>query len=535
MQYDKWSIVKIINLQYIGTDLSFNVKKYSEFSQMLHPSKSYADEFRSLKIQVEYIKNETLEKLQQLIPSKRFKRGIVNPLGSIIKIITGNLDHEDAVRYDNIISSIQTEEQAISNKFTMISKMLDHFLNSTEIINENTKIIDARIKLLEGLVTDLTKKDNHSIYMTYVFGLLNQFIVNFRTLYMKLSELETAIAFSKLSVLHKAVMNPSELLKVLKYISQYDNLMYPVNERNLINIEESLSVKAYIKNEELTFVIEVPLIYNATYSYYKLYSIPISDDSSNLTFAVIPEFPYLLVEGSRYRPTDQPCQEITAKEYLCSEDKLIQYGEETCIEQLMKYHDNLSRCFPRKILSESLKLQRIGPNSWIVYSKHNQVISQTCNNDETKERIRGTYLLTVRGQCDVSIDNIQIHGRRTYSLQTDYMPVPLLNLPDLIDLTRDAARTEPINLKGVNLDDIRQLNNILKNSANTVKSETTSESVSVALYVLYAVVILLSVAVIIYKYLDVVRKFCKERDRVIEDNPAQPEDGQVNQRPILLV
>lgn len=502
---------------------------------MLCLNKSHADEFMALKTQVEYIRNQTVEKLQQLIPSKRFKRGIVNPLGSIIKIITGNLDHEDAVRYDNLINNIQTKEQAITNKFTVISKMLDHFLNSTEIINENTNKINKRIKLLEGLVANLKTKDNHSIYMTYVFGLLNQFIVNFRTIYVKLSELETAVAFSKASVLHKAVINSDELLTLLKHINEHDNLMYSINDRNLINIEESLSVKAYLKNEEITFIIEVPLILNVTYNYYKLYSLPM--DSMNQTFVVFPEFPYLLVEGSKYRPIDQPCQEITVNEYLCSENNLIQYVEETCIEQLMKYHHNLSRCLPRQIKSEYLKLQKISPNSWIVYTKHKQIISQTCGNDDTKERIQGTYIITIEPQCDVSIENISLHGQRSYFLQTEYKPVPVINLPDLRELISNAVKMEPVNLKGVNLDDIRQLNYLLKNSANSEISEIHGDSVSVALYSLYAIVFLLLVAVVMYKY-NIIRKMYREQDRrsnSVEDNPTQQEENRVIQRPVLLV
>ncbi|VVD03698.1 unnamed protein product [Leptidea sinapis] len=78
------------------------------------------------------------------------------------------------------------------------------------------------------------------------------------------------------------------------------------------------------------------------------------------------DYELLLDPRVRYRPIEQPCQEITAKEYLCSENKLVQYAEETCIKQLMKYHHNLSRCSSRQVESENLKIERIAPNSWIV-------------------------------------------------------------------------------------------------------------------------------------------------------------------------
>lgn len=46
----------------------------------------------------------------------------------------------------------------------MISEMLDHFLNSTETIDENTKKVNSRIKLIENLVKDLTEKKTLYLY-----------------------------------------------------------------------------------------------------------------------------------------------------------------------------------------------------------------------------------------------------------------------------------------------------------------------------------------------------------------------------------
>ena len=45
----------------------------------------------------------------------RNKRGLINGLGSIIKSITGNLDSQDAERYDEIFRKIE-ENQKILEK-----------------------------------------------------------------------------------------------------------------------------------------------------------------------------------------------------------------------------------------------------------------------------------------------------------------------------------------------------------------------------------------------------------------------------------
>lgn len=80
------SLVKTISLEGIGTDLSFNIKKYTEFNNLLKKDKSLLYEIIGLKAQAEYLRDEASEKYQQLVPSKRYKRGILNPLGSLILV-----------------------------------------------------------------------------------------------------------------------------------------------------------------------------------------------------------------------------------------------------------------------------------------------------------------------------------------------------------------------------------------------------------------------------------------------------------------
>lgn len=529
LQKDKWSIIKTSNLKGIVTDLNYNIDKYLQFNDIINQNRSYINEVLELKTQVEYLRDETLNKIRQLIPSKRYKRGLINPLGSIIKIITGNLDHDDAMRYDSIINGLKTREQGISNKIIIISEMMDHFLNSTQTINDNTKVMNERLQRIENIVTDLSK-ENMYVFVSYLSNVLNMFIVNFRTIYIKINDLETALALSKVSILHKSVFDSKELLDVLCEVSKYDNLMYSVTEQNLINIEETFSVKAYLKGEEIRFIIDVPLVFNNTYNYFKLYPLPISRDSE--TFAIIPEFPFLLVDGTKYRPTARQCREITADEYLCSEDDLVPYAPETCIEQLMEYRQNLSRCFPRRVLSEDLKLQKLGSNSWIMYCKIDKILTQTCDDDVTRETVRGTYLLTIPETCGVSVDGVVIHKRRYHQLDTGYKPVPFINLPDVHEAHQHLVENfKPVDLMGVNLDDVQHLNYLLKRSVESDYGQYSDriESVSIATICVYVIVFLCISYVSYLRFKDIVIKKLG-REQVQDD-----QDENQPQPPILLV
>lgn len=501
---------------------------------MLNTDKPFKNEFIGLKTHVEYLRDEVIEKYQQLVPIKRIKRGILNPLGSFIKVISGNLDHEDAVRYDKLISEIHNREQATSNKITLISEIMDHFLNSTVTINNNTIIMKERLSRVEKMVKDISTKENNAIYSTYVLGLLNLFITNFRTLYIKLSEIETALAFGKLEVLHKSIINPIELSNVLKFINKHNSLMYSVNEENIINIEETLSVKSYMKQDQIMFIIEVPLTSNSSYNYFKLFPLPISKNSQ--TIIVIPDFPFLIVEGTTYRPLARPCKEITADEYLCTENELIPYLEESCIEQLMKYNTELSHCSPRRIESEKVKIQRISTNSWIVYVKQETVLTQTCGNDVTHQPIQGTYVITLQQQCNIHVGSIQLYEHKFHSLQSEYKAIPVINLPDLHFPEQEHA--EPVDLKGINLDEVQHLNYLLKKSviSESAISGINTKSISLGTLVLYVIVIT-ALSVLCIKYRLVLYSLCYKRDcqQLVakKDSPASDESA-VDPRPLLL-
>lgn len=530
LQQNEWSIVKTINLEGIASDLKFNALQYSKFCKKItvFSNNSHFGQIKEFKAQVEYIQNEATEKLQQMVPSKRVKRGLVNPLGSLIKVITGNLDNEDAVRFEQLITTLETREQTISNKITLITEMLDHVVNSTKIMNENSKILNDKINKIEKLVKEKSIKSNDDFLSSYIISVLDLFIFNFRTISVKLSDIETSLALSKASVLHKAVLDSMELLTSLKEISVFGKLMYPVNDQNLINLEETFTVKTYLMDSNVRFIINIPLVDNVTYSYYKLYSLPVSHYPSNETFAIIPEFPYLLVEGTRYRPLVQKCKEITAKDYLCSENDLAVYAGETCVEQLMKFQLDLPKCTPQRVEPEDLKTQKISYNTWIIICKSEKMLLQKCGDDVMQEQLRGTYLLTIRKSCDVHIDTLPIHGYHSHLLGSSYKHVPVINLPNLRENV--AEEMDPVNLKGINLDDIQHLNYLLKKTAKSDNSVVQVKSYGIATIVLYIIIIAIAVYITWFKFKPCIQGKCN-KEEAEDDNEL---NVVINDRPILL-
>ena len=503
-QENKWIIIKVLDLSIIFRDLEFNINRYNEFDKLINVNKPYLLEFTNMKMEVEYLINNTIEKVRQIAPVKRFKRGLINPLGSFIKAISGNLDNNDAIRYDTLINKLHDKESLIESKITLVSKMMDYNINSTEILYNNSIIMSERLKRVEQMLNDIAAKENNSIYSTYVLGIYSTFINNFRSIYIKLNEIETSLAFGKISVLHQSIINSTELLYILLDIEKFHSLIYPVTESNLVKIEQTFIIKAYVKGNQITFIMEVPLTDNNTYNYYKIYSLPIFNTFRNETSIVIPEYPFLMVKGSKYLSLVAPCQQLSGdNQYLCTEHEIVPYATTTCTQQLMQFQENLSRCIRRVIQIEEVKAQRLSPARWIIYAQNEMVMTYNCKEDISKTTISGTYLLTIDPNCEMLLGDLHLIYFRHLMESYAYKVTPVIKLPEINQ--NYSTISSPIDIKGINLDDVKYLSAALK-TKSVSESESENEpiikvnSVSVGTLVLYLILIIIIIILIVNRF-----------------------------------
>ncbi|XP_049878391.1 uncharacterized protein LOC126375481 [Pectinophora gossypiella] len=504
-QEDKWTVIKVLDLNDIKETLKFNVNKFLEFDKLVDVNKPFSHEFYNIRLHAYDLYNITINKFRQLVPSSRFKRGILNPLGSLIKVVTGNLDHEDAIKYDKLISELKGNQIHTEKKLIIVSKMLDGLINSTETLHNNTLILDERLKRIEKIVKYIASKENNSVYNTYMLSLFKLFIGNFRTIYLTISEIETVLALSKVSVLHQSIINSDEFLKILESVAKYDNLVYPVNLNNLIKIEKTIVVKSYMKENQITFILEIPLIDGNIYNYFKIYSLPMFKPSTNLTYVIIPKYPYLLAKGPKYHPINSPCDELAPGQFLCKENDQVIYPERTCVEQLMRFHSNLTLCRVYPVYVEDIKIQRIDPANWIVYTRSSQILTEKCNDDTIKRQIQGTYLISNAEDCELYIENFKLNRRRSIAADFHFKVTPVIGLPKP-DFLKMNVTTElsKVDIKGVSLDNLKHLSNVLNSERfNSDISESEiidTRSVSLATIFLYVILIISIITIIIWKF-----------------------------------
>lgn len=404
---DNWIIAKTLDLRPILEDLKDNYYKCTQLDKLVDNfDDDFIEYFIDVRIQANYLRNITLIKLEQISPSTRIKRGLINPLGSIIKIITGNLDNDDAIRYETLISNIRTEQNKQKNKMTLITEMMLSISNSTFQLNDNINEINLGIQELRHNLSEIIKKDALNHIETQIINTYNLLIHNYQTIYVKLNEIETSFALSRLGILHQSIINSNILLNTLLNISKVEKLAYKPTLDNLVKLEQTIAIKAYIKGNYITYLLEIPIIKDDTYIYYKLIPLPVLSHGS--TIIIVPKYPYLIAKGLKTRLLDHPCKEIDKASFLCYEREVLQFINDPCVTELMTYNENATSCVPVPVITEDILLQPLQTNTWTLFIRKEELLTKTCFNEVNRQKIKGTYLLTLDDPCEVKIGNITL-------------------------------------------------------------------------------------------------------------------------------
>ncbi|VVC97255.1 unnamed protein product [Leptidea sinapis] len=238
-------------------------------------------------------------------------------------------------------------------------------------------------------------------------------------------------------------------------IEKYHRLVYTVGKDNLMKLESTIVLKSYSDNNKLVFVLEVPLLDTITYNYYKIIPIPIYNPISLKTSVIIPEYPYLIVNGLKYRPVSTPCQQIENDR----EDNIVQYADTTCIEQIMLLK-NYSSCHKNVVQIEDLKNHLVANRMSLLFTKKNIILTETCKEEARKYNLKGTFLVIPNESCETQIgDKIisKVAETRTTEVKLLLNPVTMPELQQEIRI-----EDSQVDLRGVDLNDIKDILNSAK-------------------------------------------------------------------------
>lgn len=499
----------------------------------INQDETYKQEFTNSLKSLPILEHKIENQIYQLNPSinisnitvTKTKRGIINPLGSIIKCITGNLDNSDAEYYDEQIKQLQLNQNNLKknllNQVTLLETTIDKFQDLVYNISHNQNKLESNIMHIQEIIEKVSLQEitSHQFYKINI--LINQFIFMYQTISDILTNVEVAISFAKLNTLHNSIVNPLELLSEINKFKHHLNLdVLPLesNIENLLNIEQIIEIKSYVKESTIVFILELPLVKLDVFQYYQLYPVPIPENPFEF-YINFPHTPYLALNEEKYSYLNQHCKNLQKQEYLCKEVHLLQANPNSpCAVQLLNYQSNITNCAPLKIEITETQILKITDNKWIVTTPNKTVTSIMCGDLKSNKILFGSYLIEINNNCIVQINSIKLQTYKAGKLLFNKIQLPTVNLSTINNNRNVKLNVPNLNLGVINFKEtndlkkkIRQQENRIEEMNNPVYANKTS-IFTIFLYI----ILIIFLAVLIIK--TIIFKFKNIKNKIISNN-----------------
>lgn len=399
----------------------------------------------ALKYQLNIVK----QKFQTIHPYHRRKRGLFNFLGTTIKAISGNLDEEDAKRYNQAISALEkNQKNIISNlnqHMSINTKLIDNFNETTTLIAHNQEAISEQLTKIHSKLDQYIFTFNH--YME-IRNILDQLSVSLQLILQILTDLENAITFARTNILHNSVVKPEDIHWIVNEMlrnHKKEQILY-IGTEDIPKYYDVIQIDAYYSNEMIIFILHFPLLHIDNFTHYHLYSIPTVNHTT-----IIPPSPYLTLNSVQHQYSDQPCRKL-ATTYICPSKSMQYNNQETdCVSQILQLSEEPALCNYVKISVTNPFVEQITEGYYIGIFPKPEKIATKCNTTSVQE-LQGTFLIGIPPGCEFNTKE----GR--FSNNKNEMKQQPLTLPKIRTISiNQSVVINPIQLEKVPLDELHKI------------------------------------------------------------------------------
>lgn len=502
---DKWTFIQIFDLTNILNEinsLQIKTKQIREALKNKRLNEYYKKEIENTCAIIDILEHKVSSQSKQLNPlmKVRSKRGLINGLGSIIKVITGNLDYSDAEKFDKAIDTLSDNQVKIktlvNEQITLLQKSIKAFNESTQILANNQEVLKSRILQIENILKNIDTRNIETYQFFLIQTTFSQIITAFKIIYDVLERIEVAITFSKINVLHNSIIEPNELLLEIKTIEKHiqgNKLPFEPTLDNILYFEKTIEIKSFSKDNKIMFVLEIPIVEKWNYNYYHLFPLPTR--KGKLFRAILPKAKYLILNENEYSLFDTKCEDISKETFMCYEANPVKINTEApCEIHMLKFTMNTTTCQGYTVEIKQTKIQKLEQNKWAIIAPETAVAVQKCDSDEENIPLQGTYVLELNSRCTVKIGETDL---KTYQdFNTVYRNIELPNLDLMNNEIMDSNISfNVLKLDAINLDDIKYVNHALDIEKeyvhNISKDYTNPFHVNAWIIIIYVILIIL--------------------------------------------
>jgi hypothetical protein len=498
------------DLSPIAEEITAVRTQFTNLKRIINDTHLHKSDLRNYERGLEYQLNAVARKFQTICPLSRTKRGLINGLGSIIKIITGNLDNKDAERYNNAISTLQENERTIvktvDQHLSLTSKILKNYDATIQKLSYNQQIIESETNKIS------TQQKNFELTVAQMFGaknIIDQLKLVLDTILHLLTDLEVAITFARVNTLYKGLLDMSDMKQLINEMRKYhqEDQMPFTKDEDFLNNFELITVDAFYSNLTVVFILHFPLYHPTNYDYYHLYSIP----TTNHTTIIAPT-PYLILNSVNYQYLSVPCK-ILGSLYFCKETSIQSHvKDEDCVTEILRPSKNHARCQHVPIVTRGTFVQQVTTSCYIgVFAEETKISTQCATTQMTT--LHGAYLIELEPECKLRTP------LETFVNYQSNLPGSPMTLPDVkvTSIAEKDAQTVPLVLERIRFDDLRKLQEEQERimPLTTKRIHDTTHFWMTPIYIGFVIVV-----VLVYKYF----KYKKSRTPIsspVDNNSSQ--------------
>lgn len=389
-------IIELNNYEPIFTKLFKNIQGLRNFS-------NFTDVVEILETKFETAQST----LNDLRPKLRERRGLFNLLGTGIKQITGNMDHNDFEQISKTISDLQINNRMLTNENN------EQFKINLQLQNRINSVIN-KLNLQQSQITKNIISARLEAETSRNFKILRETIkisYNLDQLKSHLENIFESIQLARTKIIPKQILSLDELAFISGILEQQN-----IRPTSTEQIYEFLDLSAYYNKTKLIFIVSIPRIDNSTYTEFLLEPLTISSKILKLPARVA------LHNGNKTYFIEKECRRID-KTKLCNINDLIDVTGDACYSNLLKgFSANCT--FTNHYQPKAIK--RITDNHIVITDIQNLEVDSNCG--LTKRNLSGTYLIEFHN-CSVVINGTQYTNIEAYNTELTFvMPLDGLHI-----------------------------------------------------------------------------------------------------------
>lgn len=456
----------------------------------LFETKLINDTYLIYELQIHYLSgkiNKIRNQLSTLEPNNlRSKRGLVDGLGSLVKSITGNLDHTDAEKYNNAIKVLENNENKISTVMNEHISLNKEWMTQHTILLENIANNQARINSSLHLILESNAYAENNLLKYAKFAQLLAIISeNADDLSIELNRVEDILAFIRASSTHHSMLsieNIKNMISRLKLVYGQEQVL----EAELREYYDVLKSGYYYTGSKIVIIFKFPIISPSQFDFYKISLVP---NKNLLTY--VPPYPFLATNGITFMYIEAECPKLN-HQHLCEEKvNHLPKGHLDCIQNIILHQTLDNSCRPTKVTLDKEAMDQLDDQHYtLIFPKPTKTELQ-CGRQEFIT-LHGSYLATIPQKCMLRTEELTIININD---QVKGQPLLITEIPHNYDVIQ-TKEIPHIKLNSINLKKLQSVEDkiLMQQPIKMDHADTSIYHTTIPLYgILLGIAIVISV------------------------------------------